>query len=292
MAAPQPPSPPIGVGVSAAGALLADGALPAPVPSSGNGARPARRRARLGLETCGLLSLCLGKSAVYSVLSLVNSLTVGSKLNEQTTTINGAVTPDRPWLDVAYKLADDFFLIVPVVMAIYLLASVRRPGPSVWRAIGLDGLRVRRDVLVGVGATAAVGIPGLGCYLLGRQLGLNTTINTAGSGASLAAIAFYVVAAAANAGLEEIVMIGYLLTRWRQAGWNAWAAIVTSALIRGSYHLYQGFAGFIGNVVMGLAFGWYWQRTRRLWPLIVAHTLLDVFSFVGYALLKNVWTWL
>lgn len=258
----------------------------------GSGAHQASARAWLGFETFGLLSLCLGKSAVYSLLSLVNSLTIGPKLNEQTTTINGAVTPDRPWLDVAYKLTDDFFLIVPVVMAIYLLSSVRRPGPSVWQAIGLDGLRVRRDVLIGVGATAAVGIPGLGLYLLGRELGLNTSINTAGSGAALAAIAFYVIAAVANAGLEEIVMIGYLLTRWRQAGWNTWAAIVTSALIRGGYHLYQGFAGFIGNVVMGLAFGWYWQRTRRLWPLIVAHTLLDVFSFVGYALLRNVWPWL
>mgnify|MGYP003296168444 CR=1 FL=1 len=41
-------------------------------------------------------------------------------------------------------------------------------------------------------------------------------------------------------------MIGYLYTRWLRAGWSLPAVVVTSALIRGSYHLYQGFGGFVG----------------------------------------------
>ena len=48
------------------------------------------------------------------------------------------------------------------------------------------------------------------------------------------------------------------------------AAIAVSALIRGSYHLYQGFGGFISNLVFGLLLGWLYQRTRRLWPLVIA----------------------
>jgi membrane protease YdiL (CAAX protease family) len=39
---------------------------------------------------------------------------------------------------------------------------------------------------------------------------------------------------------------------------------------------------------MGLVFGAYFRRTGRVLPLIVVHTLLDVFAFVGYALLKDV----
>jgi hypothetical protein len=39
--------------------------------------------------------------------------------------------------------------------------------------------------------------------------------------------------------------------------------------------------------VMGLVFGRIWQRTNRLWVLVTAHTLLDVVSFVGYALLAS-----
>ena len=72
--------------------------------------------------------------------------------------------------------------------------------------------------------------------------------------------------------------------RW--AG-GKWRIILTSALIRGSYHLYQGFGGFVGNLVMGLVFGWFYTRTKRVMPLVVAHTILDVVAFVGYALLKD-----
>lgn len=87
-------------------------------------------------------------------------------------------------------------------------------------------------------------------------------------------------------------MVGYLFRRWGQAGWGPWRVIVTSAVIRGSYHLYQGFGGFVGNLVMGLFFGWLYTRTRRVMPLVVAHTILDVVAFVGYALLKPHLSWL
>ena len=68
--------------------------------------------------------------------------------------------------------------------------------------------------------------------------------------------------------------------------------LVGSALIRGAYHLYQGFGGFVGNVVMGLLFGWLYLRTRRVMPLVVVHSLLDIVAFVGYALLKPHIPWL
>ena len=65
-----------------------------------------------------------------------------------------------------------------------------------------------------------------------------------------------------------------------------------SALVRGSYHLYQGFGGFIGNVVMGLVFGLVYLKTKRIGPLVVAHVILDLFSFVGYALIAPYVSWL
>ena len=145
---------------------------------------------------------------------------------------------------------------------------------------------------VGVGLTAAIGIPGLAFYLFARWLGINTDVAAGNLAEHVWTIPVYVLAAFANGLLEETVMVAYLLTRWRQCGWRPGAAVAVSALIRGSYHLYQGFGGFLGNAVMGAACCLYWTRTRRLWPLIVAHTLLDVFSFVGYALLHGVVGWL
>jgi membrane protease YdiL (CAAX protease family) len=35
-----------------------------------------------------------------------------------------------------------------------------------------------------------------------------------------------------------------------------------------------------------------WQRTGRLWPLVVAHGLIDAVAFVGYALLARHLGWL
>jgi len=48
----------------------------------------------------------------------------------------------------------------------------------------------------------------------------------------------------------------------------------------------------LGNVVLGLVFGRVWQRTNRLWPLVVGHTVIDVVAFVGYALLVRHVSWL
>jgi membrane protease YdiL (CAAX protease family) len=62
--------------------------------------------------------------------------------------------------------------------------------------------------------------------------------------------------------------------------------------LRGSYHLYQGYGGFIGNAVMGVLFGLWFQRTRRVWPLIVAHFLIDAASFVGYIYLHKHVSWI
>jgi len=42
------------------------------------------------------------------------------------------------------------------------------------------------------------------------------------------------------------------------------------AVLRGSYHLYQGFGGFLGNAAMGVVFAVVFRRTRRLWPLVIA----------------------
>jgi len=70
------------------------------------------------------------------------------------------------------------------------------------------------------------------------------------------------------------------------------AVVLTSALIRGTYHLYQGFGGFVGNVAMGLILGVVYARTRRVMPLVIAHAILDVVAFVGYQVLSPRLDWL
>ena len=55
-------------------------------------------------------------------------------------------------------------------------------------------------------------------------------------------------------------------------------------MLRGSYHLYQGFGPFIGNAIMGVIFALVYTKTRRLMPLVIAHAVLDIVAFVGFSL--------
>ena len=158
--------------------------------------------------------------------------------------------------------------------------------------LGLDRSRPRFDVLAGVGLAAVIGLPGLGLYLVARSLGLNASVIPAALPNVWWAVPVLVLAAAQNAVLEEVVVVGYLLTRMRQLGHGIGLAVATSAVLRGSYHLYQGIGAFVGNAVMGVVFAVFFLRTGRVLPLIVAHTVVDVTAFVGYALLRDRLTFL
>lgn len=249
-------------------------------------AAPPTSVQRPGIEVILVLGLSLGRSAVYSLLSLIEKLTREVPLNQQTTTINNSVTPDRSWLDLMYQVAAIVFPLFTVALVLYLLAL---SGDR--QRIGFDLKRPGVDIGRGFAAAAIIGIPGLAFYFAARELGINTNVAPANLAENWWTVPALLALAAMNGILEEVVMLGFLLTRFDQLRWKPWVGIVVSALVRGSYHLYQGFGGFIGNVIMGLAFGWMYRRWGRVMPLVIAHTLLDVVSFVGYALVAPYTDW-
>ena len=242
---------------------------------------------RPGREVLLVLGVSLGQSAVYSVLSIAEKLTRAVPLGQQTTQMNTSVTPDRPWLDLSYQLAGIVFPLVPALLALYLL---RLSGDR--DRIGFDVSRPWRDVGWGFAIAAGIGIPGIGLYLAARAAGLNTTVQPANLAENWWTIPVLIGLAVMNGVLEEVVIVGFWFTRMRQAGWGIAAVLIVGALIRGSYHLDQGFGGFVGNLAMGLIFGWIYLRTTRIGPLVAAHIILDVAAFVGYALLAPYLTWL
>jgi membrane protease YdiL (CAAX protease family) len=238
-------------------------------------------------EVLLVLGLSLGAAAAYSIVDIIADLTKRQALSQQVTALNQSAAPGRPWLDLTYQLMGIGFAIVPAFLAVHLVRRERPDAPSA--LFGLDARRPVFDVGSGAVLAAAIGIPGLGVYFAGRALGINTVVSTANLPDVWWAVPVLVLLAMQNAVLEEVVVVGYLVTRLEQLGWRTWRPVVASALLRGSYHLYQGFGGFIGNALMGAVFGWFFQRTRRVLPLVVAHTVLDVVAFLGYALLRDRW---
>jgi membrane protease YdiL (CAAX protease family) len=234
------------------------------------------RRRFLRAEVWLVLGVSLGASAAYATVSLLAKLTASKPLSQQHATLNPSQAPGRPWLDLTYQL-----------LGLHLLSRDTDSGESVWARLGIDRRKPIFDLAAGAGLAALIGIPGLGLYLAARAAGVNATVVPAALPHAWWAVPVLVLSAFQNSVLEEVVVVGYLLTRLRQFGWSAVAAVATSALLRGSYHLYQGFGAFVGNAVMGVVFALFFLRTRRLAPLIVAHALLDVVSFVGYAMFAD-----
>jgi membrane protease YdiL (CAAX protease family) len=239
-------------------------------------------RRTLGTEVLLVLGVSLGQSGVFALLSLISALTKPQPLSQQTQTVVQSVTPDRPWLDLAIQLASIGFGVVPALMAVHLL---RRDRDSAAATLGLVPRRVGFDLGTGAALAALIGVPGLGLYYAARALGLNVNVVPTNLSAAWWTVPVLLLAAVENGVLEEVVVVGYLTTRLSQIGWRPAAIVAASALLRGSYHLYQGFGAFVGNAVMGVVFTLFFLRLRRVGPLVVAHTLLDTVAFVGYALL-------
>ena len=242
-------------------------------------------RPRLWWEVVIVLGLSLGASAVYSIVNIIARLTEGTPLANQSATINGSQST-REWLDFTYQFLAIFFDLFAVALVIYLLW---RPGRSTFRRIGLDFTRPGRDVLGGLALVGLIGVPGLVLYFVGRALGLTVNVIPAPLNSHWWTIPILILAALRAALQEEVIVVGYLFTRLRQLGWTRWAIILGSATLRGSYHLYQGIGPFFGNFAMGVVFGWCYTRWGRVMPLVVAHWIIDIVSFVGYPLAVAWW---
>jgi len=246
---------------------------------------PARRGYQV--EVLLVFAVTLGLSGLRSLVRLLDSLLRPQPLNQQSVAIN---VPQARFdlLDLLAQLLGVVQLAAWGGLGLYLLWR----GGTRLRALGLDRARIGPDALGSLGLAAVIGIPGLAFYLVAWKLGLNLAVQPSTLDESWWRSVVLVLSAAGNAWAEEVLVVGYLITRLRQLGWRDDTALVASAVLRGSYHLYQGFGGFVGNVVMGLVFGKVWQRTNRLWVLVIAHALLDVVAFVGYTALRGTVSWL
>lgn len=245
---------------------------------------PSRRWLRA--EVLIVLALSLGRSAVYSLLALAQALAAGP-LSGQSTSLNSSLR-EESWLDLLYQLLSIAFALVPVALVVLLLALTAGSLRQALRDLGVDAGRLLRDLTQGLLLTAGIGLPGLGVYYLGRWVGATVEVIPAALDEHWWTLPVLVLHAVKNAVVEEVIVVGYLTVRLERLGWGPRRILLASALLRGSYHLYQGIGPGLANMAMGVVFGLWFQRTRRTMPLIIAHTILDVVAFVGYALLKDV----
>jgi CAAX amino terminal protease family. len=97
------------------------------------------------------------------------------------------------------------------------------------------------------------------------------------SGSLISPIAI-VALAVINPVFEEVFAAGYLITVLKEK-FGAALAVNAGATLRLLYHLYQGIGAVISILPLSFIFGIWYVRKQRLWPLIVAHAVLDFLAY-------------
>lgn len=246
------------------------------------------RRRRLQGEVLIVLGLSLGASAIYSVVAIANRLTQTTALSQQTATLNAPLS-NREIFDLIYQSLAIFFDLVPVALVGFLLWQGARPHLG---RLGIDFRHVGRDSASGLGLALIIGVPGIGLYVLGRALGITVNVIPTALDQYWWTVPILLLSAARAGITEEVIVIGYLFARLRELGWSRWTIILSAAVLRGTYHLYQGFGAFVGNIAMGILFGWLYSRYGRVLPLVIAHFIIDAAIFVGYPWAAATFNWL
>ncbi|MGN6600326.1 MAG: CPBP family intramembrane glutamic endopeptidase [Actinomycetes bacterium] len=265
---------------------------------------PSRRM--LAFEVCVVVLLAVGLSALRSVLSFLVSLmraleSPGGSLRSQSATLNASQAPSHPWIDLGYQLVFSLSLVLPALLAIYLVArdrvgaagTARARTPKRWLPeIGIVRRGWPTEALLGLGLAAGVGGVGLAAYLISYASGTSVTVVPTTLPDVWWRLPVLILSALANAALEETVLVGYLVTRLERVGLRLPVILAISAGLRGLYHLYQGLAGCLGNVAMGVLFVAWFARRRSIVALFVAHATIDTVVFVGWTLLHGHVSWI
>jgi membrane protease YdiL (CAAX protease family) len=209
-----------------------------------------------------------------------------------------SLPPGTHWRAVSSSvLTRGLVYTVAYEAAVFLLlaAFLHVRGRTILRLIG--GRPRLRDLAVGLGLASIPTVFSLAvlvvAMLIEPQLYARAGAGAgAGAGAARAAapianhwtLAIVILASIVNPIFEEVFVCGYVvsvLSPWT----GRWKALGASVAIRSLYHVYQGAYGCISVGLTGLLFGGWYVRYGRLWPLVIAHGLLD---FLGLALLLSV----
>jgi uncharacterized protein len=235
-------------------------------------------KGRIRAEILIVLGLSLGWYAIVAIVQFIDASTRPTPLGSQSVALNVSQS-DRPVFDFLYQFLDLVSDVMPVALVIFILWQAAKPHLA---RLGVDFRHPFRDTGVGVLLAVVIGAGGIGIYLAGHALNLTVSVTADATPPSWWAVILLLLSALRAGIQEEFIVIGYLYARLRRLGWNKWVIILSTAVLRGSYHLYQGPSAFVGNFIMGVIFGWLYTKYGRLLPLVIAHFVIDAATFVGY----------
>jgi membrane protease YdiL (CAAX protease family) len=215
------------------------------------------------------------------------------------------------WIQ-SWRIRTEFVLVISLCLGWFLLGSltaVVRPGPA--RPLDDHVLQAITKYELITATLAGVFLWARGWTLQDLRLGfswlatacaiplvvvsgyLNAIIvpvleDVANGGAQLnhviytinVSLPWAILASLVNGCFEELVLVGYIMRRWRGFGFGT--ALGVSVLLRSILHFYQGHVGVASIIALGILFGSFFWFFGRLWALMVAHALLDLLAFTQF----------
>lgn len=180
----------------------------------------------------------------------------------------------------SFSIAPLTWSVLQTLLFLIAYTQLRRLGISVKEMIGLSREKALRDVGVALGlavvssAIIAVSLKVMSIVLLGNMGSeMGGQISFRGW-----AVVWWTTVGAITAGLgEETYFRGFLMERlrWLKTGW----LIVVTSLAFAFWHL--SLFMLLHTVVIGIVFAVVYWRTKRLFPVILAHTLTNVIGGIS-----------
>lgn len=84
-----------------------------------------------------------------------------------------------------------------------------------------------------------------------------------------------------NGFYEEAIVRAYLMTELSQLTASIGLAAAASIILQASYHTYQGWLAVSGLTATFAVFSIYYARSRRLFPIYIAHVVVDLFAVMS-----------
>ncbi len=177
-----------------------------------------------------------------------------------------------------YNSYDFIFIIVYEVIMLTIIACFLKYRQWTYKDFNLD-FSIK---MVGVAILLVIIRETTGAFITKSLIGLNILNPETLHDPSIALqsnIVSMALIAVVNSIYEEILLIGYLFRRFEK--YHPAVVIAISFVVRASYHTYQGWMNMPMVFVLALVFGIYYIRYKKLWPLIIAHGIGNVFHFLN-----------
>lgn len=152
-----------------------------------------------------------------------------------------------------------------------------------WRPMAVAGNPEPRDVLRGLGLwlglMGAVYLTLIALYVVAPDY-VRALVQTRPFTGVVSA-PMVVATALLNPIFEEFLWLGYTIPTLGSR-FGVRTACVVSIALRVAVHLYQGSIALIAILPTAIVMTVYFARTRRLWPVVVAHVIVDAIGLSGF----------